>query len=51
VDLNWYGIAMLRKLGLAWDVKAPSLAALQKKAAARAAMIHKPLSSVAGGDD
>jgi stearoyl-CoA desaturase (delta-9 desaturase) len=51
VDLNWYGIALLRKLGLAWDVKAPSLESLEKKSAARAAMIHKPLSSLAGGDD
>ena len=25
VDLNWYGIYMLRMLGLAWDVKAPTL--------------------------
>jgi sn-1 stearoyl-lipid 9-desaturase len=23
IDFNWYGIAMLRALGLAWDVKAP----------------------------
>jgi fatty-acid desaturase len=25
IDVNWYGIAALRLLGLAWDVKAPSL--------------------------
>src|SRR5581483_11613516 len=26
VDINWYGIAALRALGLAWDVKFPRLA-------------------------
>jgi stearoyl-CoA desaturase (delta-9 desaturase) len=41
VDINWYAIAVMRKLGLAWDVKARNLhtsrdeeeAALQKVAA------------------
>jgi fatty-acid desaturase len=28
VDMNWYGIAALRMLGLAWDVKAPRLSAV-----------------------
>jgi stearoyl-CoA desaturase (delta-9 desaturase) len=27
IDMNWYGIAALRALGLAWDVKAPRLTA------------------------
>jgi fatty-acid desaturase len=30
IDMNWYGIAVLRMLGLAWDVKAPRLAALMQ---------------------
>ena len=25
LDVNWYGIWMLRNLGLAWDVKLPKL--------------------------
>ena len=31
-DVNWYGICALRALGLAWDVKAPKLEYLEKKA-------------------
>jgi fatty-acid desaturase len=30
IDMNWYGIAVLRMLGLAWDVKAPRLEALMQ---------------------
>jgi stearoyl-CoA desaturase (delta-9 desaturase) len=31
VDMNWYGIATLRMLGLAWDVKVPKLNSLPKQ--------------------
>lgn len=31
VDMNWYGIATLRVLGLAWDVKVPRLNSLPKQ--------------------
>jgi stearoyl-CoA desaturase (delta-9 desaturase) len=33
VDLNWYGIAFLRMLGLAWDVKLPKLKTVEEEAA------------------
>ncbi|MGE0406915.1 MAG: fatty acid desaturase, partial [Candidatus Korobacteraceae bacterium] len=32
VDMNWYGIVVLRWLGLAWDVKVPKLKDLKKEA-------------------
>jgi stearoyl-CoA desaturase (delta-9 desaturase) len=50
IDLNWYGLSVLRMLGLIWDVKAPSLQALEEKAAARASLLQ-PVASAAGGDD
>jgi stearoyl-CoA desaturase (delta-9 desaturase) len=51
VDINWYGIWVLRTLGLAWDVKAPRLETLEKKAARRRVLV-KPLEpSAASGDD
>jgi hypothetical protein len=43
----------LRSVGLVWDVKAPTLEALQKKSAAAAAQLQ-PLATAtaaAGGDD
>jgi fatty-acid desaturase len=30
-DLNWYGISILKALGLAWDVKLPKLKTLQQQ--------------------
>jgi sn-1 stearoyl-lipid 9-desaturase len=51
IDFNWYGISILRSLGLVWDVKAPSLEALQKKSAASAAQLRPLTSAAAGGDD
>jgi stearoyl-CoA desaturase (delta-9 desaturase) len=51
-DLNWYGICALRRLGLAWDVKAPRLAELEKKSAAQPAIqIEQLAPSAASGDD
>jgi stearoyl-CoA desaturase (delta-9 desaturase) len=50
-DVNWYGIWMLRTLGLAWDVKAPSLEALLEQKAARSAVRVEQLAPVASGDD
>jgi stearoyl-CoA desaturase (delta-9 desaturase) len=29
IDVNWYGIAALKSLGLAWDIKLPKLPKLQ----------------------
>ena len=31
MDLNWYGIKALQKLGLAWDVKLPKLGSARIK--------------------
>jgi fatty-acid desaturase len=51
-DVNWCGISALRWLGLAWDVKAPRLAELEKKSAARLVLpIEQLAPSAASGDD
>jgi fatty-acid desaturase len=54
-DFNWYGISVLRALGLAWDVKAPKLEVLEKEKKARKALAHLPAEqlepSAASGDD
>src|SRR5215467_9854830 len=50
-DINWYGISALRMLGLAWDVKAPKLATLEKKAAAETSLRVQLAPSAASGDD
>lgn len=49
VDVNWYVIAVLRKLGLIWDVKIPRLEALEKKRIVHADV--RVATSSAGGDD
>jgi fatty-acid desaturase len=49
-DMNWYGICVLRALGLAWDVKAPALEELLEKKA-RAAAPRVELAQAASGDD
>src|SRR5215467_12407542 len=50
-DVNWCGICALRLLGLAWDVKAPRLADLEKKAAAETSLRVQLAPSAASGDD
>jgi fatty-acid desaturase len=37
IDLNWYGITALRKLGLAWDISLPKLGRVKEIEAAGAA--------------
>jgi fatty-acid desaturase len=49
IDMNWYAISVLRRLGLIWDVKAPRLDALEKKRIVPADAIVA--TSSAGGDD
>ena len=55
IDMNWWGICALRMLGLAWDVKAPKLEALErehaKKAAASVPVLVEQLAPAASGDD
>jgi len=49
IDLNWYGICVLRAIGLIWDVKAPKL-----KEAVRIKPAKVPLeqfSPAVSGDD
>jgi stearoyl-CoA desaturase (delta-9 desaturase) len=36
-DLNWYGISILKALGLAWDIKLPKLATLKQQ------QVHAPV--------
>jgi sn-1 stearoyl-lipid 9-desaturase len=52
VDLNWYGIWALKKLGLARDVKLVSLADLKNKKvpAPNGKLIQAPVESVVAGD-
>lgn len=49
IDMNWYAISILSKLGLVWDVKAPRLDALEKKRIVPADAVVA--TSSAGGDD
>ncbi len=49
--MNWYGISALRMLGLAWDVKAPRLEDLDKKAISPAPVLVERFAPVASGDD
>jgi fatty-acid desaturase len=35
-DLNWYGISLLRMLGLAWDLKLPRIKTAEQVTAADA---------------
>ena len=44
IDLNWYGISLLRRLGLAWDIKLP------KWQAEKAATQPDELAAVGSGD-
>jgi fatty-acid desaturase len=50
-DVNWYGIAALQKLGLAWDIKCAHLK-LSRKARtvlpSKAKKVRAPLSLVSG---
>ncbi len=50
-DMNWYGICVLRALGLAWDVKAPGLEELLEKKASSVAPPRVELAPAASGDD
>src|SRR5215467_14035064 len=50
-DINWYGIWVLRTLGLAWDVKAPKLEELVKKTPRAAIRVEHLEPSAASGDD
>jgi len=52
VDVNWYGIAVLRMLGLAWDVKQPKLKPddMNKATVPSEGRIEQ-LTPAAGGDD
>jgi sn-1 stearoyl-lipid 9-desaturase len=50
-DMNWYGISVLRALGLAWDVKAPGLEELLEKKAPAVAIPRAELAPAASGDD
>lgn len=51
-DMNWYGISALRLLGLAWDVKAPRLAELERKSKLAAARpLVEQIVPAASGDD
>ena len=54
LDVNWYGISALRMLGLAWDVKAPSLSELLDKNETKKPVTSRPvieLAPTASGDD
>jgi fatty-acid desaturase len=53
IDLNWYGICMLRLLGLAWDIKVQKLKpAIEEKAVPPVAVgVEKLAPSAASGDD
>jgi fatty-acid desaturase len=52
IDFNWYGISTLKMLGLAWDVKAMSLAQLEKKEAEKRTTVPATaVGAYAGGDD
>ncbi|HET9282843.1 MAG TPA: acyl-CoA desaturase [Candidatus Angelobacter sp.] len=49
VDLNWYGLWVLRALGLIWDVKAPKLKDAIKLRAGKTRLTQLP--TAASGDD
>jgi stearoyl-CoA desaturase (delta-9 desaturase) len=53
IDLNWYGICMLRLLGLAWDIKVQKLkpAAAEKPLPPVTVGAEKLAPSAASGDD
>ena len=51
IDFNWYGIKVLEKLGLVWDVKLPRLESLEKKKIAPAHVPVEQLAPFASGDD
>jgi fatty-acid desaturase len=50
VDVNWYGIAVLRWLGLAWDVKFPRLKASEQTAQPSAVPQPDDLLAAVSGD-
>jgi stearoyl-CoA desaturase (delta-9 desaturase) len=50
VDMNWYGISVLRWLGLAWDVKLPKFTSSSGPSAAALPKYSEELATVASGD-
>jgi len=52
VDLNWYGISVLKMLGLAWDVKLTKMRQPEEvKVIVPAKVVIEQLAPVASGDD